>query len=153
MLQVGLSVGRAKIKARLTIGVIQGLGGIGFAVAGSARWILGRLDGQSVLPGSRSALVWIPGVMYLLFTGKTLAVYCSRSGVSAWWDDQRSRPFRLVGQDTEMPDLLILLATLGGLSLSGLRTGAGPDSRRLLHDRAGDLQTGICRLPGRMMED
>lgn len=123
MLQVGLSVSRATIKGTLIIGVIQGaLGGIGFAVAGigSVVFWAALMAILSVLPGIGSALVWIPGVMFLLFTGKTLAglllaIWCI--GVVGTIDNVL-RP-RLVGRDTEMPDLLILLATLGGLSFFG----------------------------------
>jgi len=123
MLQVGLSVSRATIKGTLIIGVIQGaLGGIGFAVAGigSAVFWAALMAILSVLPGIGSALVWVPGVMYLLFTGKTLAglllaIWCIAVVGTI---DNVLRP-RLVGRDTEMPDLLILLATLGGLSLFG----------------------------------
>ena len=123
MLQVGLSVSRATIKGTLIIGIIQGaLGGIGFAVAGigSAVFWGALMAILSVLPGIGSALVWVPGVIYLLLTGNMvagllLAAWCA--GVVGTIDNVL-RPI-LVGRDTEMPDLLILLATLGGLGLFG----------------------------------
>ena len=123
MLQVGLSVSRATIKGTLIIGIIQGaLGGIGFAVAGigSAVFWGALMAILSVLPGIGSALVWGPGVIYLLLTGNMvagllLAAWCA--GVVGTIDNVL-RPI-LVGRDTEMPDLLILLATLGGLGLFG----------------------------------
>lgn len=123
MLQVGLSVSRATIKGTLIIGIIQGaLGGIGFAVAGigSAVFWGALMAILSVLPGIGSALVWVPGVIYLLLTGNVLAgvllaAWCA--GVVGTIDNVL-RPI-LVGRDTEMPDLLILLATLGGLGLFG----------------------------------
>ena len=123
MLQVGLSVSRATIKGTLIIGIIQGtLGGIGFAVAGIGSAVFwGTLMAiLSVLPGIGSALVWVPGVIYLLLTGNVvagvlLAAWCA--GVVGTIDNVL-RPI-LVGRDTEMPDLLILLATLGGLGLFG----------------------------------
>ena len=67
-----------------------------------------------------TALVWIPAVIYLLLTGHIgagigLAVWCAAVVGSV---DNVLRP-RLVGGDTEMPDLLILLSTLGGLSMFG----------------------------------
>jgi len=122
-LQVGLSVSRATIKGTLIIGIIQGtLGGIGFAVAGigSAVFWGALMAILSVLPGIGSALVWVPGVIYLLLTGNVvagvlLAAWCA--GVVGTIDNVL-RPI-LVGRDTEMPDLLILLSTLGGLSLFG----------------------------------
>jgi len=123
MLQVGLSVSRATIKGTLIIGIIQGiLGGIGFAVAGigSAVFWAALMAILSVIPGIGSALVWVPGVIYLLMTGDTVAGVL----LAAWCIavvgtiDNVLRPV-LVGRDTEMPDLLILLATLGGLGMFG----------------------------------
>lgn len=123
MLQVGLSVSRATIKGTLVIGIIQGaLGGIGFAVAGigSAAFWGAVMAVLSVIPGIGSALVWAPGVVYLLMSGQVLAgvllaIWCITVVGTI---DNVLRP-RLVGRDTEMPDLLIFLATLGGLSMFG----------------------------------
>ena len=123
MIEVGLSVSRATIKGTLIIGIIQGtLGGIGFAVAGigsSVFWgaVMAVL---SVLPGIGTTLVWAPAVVYLLLSGKTIAglcllAYCA--GVVGTIDNVL-RP-TLVGRDSQMPDLLILLSTLGGLALFG----------------------------------
>jgi len=123
MLKVGSSVSRATIKGTLIIGIIQGaLGGLGFAVAGigSAVFWGAVMAVLSVLPGIGGALVWAPGVAYLLLSGQEvagvlLAVWCA--GVVGTIDNVL-RP-RLVGRDTEMPDLLIMLATLGGLGMFG----------------------------------
>ncbi len=123
MLAVGLSVSRATIKGTLIIGIIQGtLGSLGFAVVGikgAVFWgaIMAVL---SALPGIGTALVWGPAVIYLLMSGQILAGV----GLLAWSAivvgsiDNFLRPF-LVGRDTQMPDLLILLSTLGGLGLFG----------------------------------
>lgn len=119
----GISVARATIKGTLVIGIVQGaLGGIAFAVVGikgAAFWatIMAVL---SIVPAVGTALVWIPAVVYLLLTGNVaagigLAVWCAAVVGSV---DNLLRP-RLVGGDTEMPDLLILLSTLGGLSMFG----------------------------------
>ena len=65
-------------------------------------------------------MVWIPAVVYLLMTGH----FGAGIGLLIWSAavvgsvDNLLRP-RLVGGDTEMPDLLILLSTLGGLSMFG----------------------------------
>ena len=123
MLQVGLSVSRATVKGTLVIGVIQGtLGGIGFAVAGiEAAVFWGAIMAVlSVLPGIGATLVWAPAVVYLLLSGETLAgvgLLLWSAGVVGTIDNFL-RPI-LVGRDTEMPDLLILLSTLGGLALFG----------------------------------
>jgi len=124
MLQVGLSVSRATVKGTLVIGIIQGtLGGLGFAVAGiDAALFWGAVMAVlSVLPGIGATLVWAPAVIYLLISGETVAGL----GLLAWSAgvvgtiDNFLRPI-LVGRDTEMPDLLILLSTLGGLGLFGV---------------------------------
>ena len=74
----------------------------------------------SVIPGIGSALVWVPAVIYLFATGHVLAPTL----VVAWCAavvgtiDNVLRPM-LVGKDARMPDLLILIGTLGGLFLFG----------------------------------
>lgn len=119
----GISVARATIKGTLVIGIVQGfLAGTAFAVVGikgAAFWatIMAVL---SIIPAVGTALVWIPAVIYLLLTGQAAAgigllVWCAAVVGSV---DNLLRP-RLVGSDTEMPDLLILLSTLGGLSMFG----------------------------------
>ena len=74
----------------------------------------------SMLPVVGTSLVWIPAVLYLLATGETT----SAIGLALWSAiivsnvDNVLRPI-LVGGDTEMPDLLVLIATFGGLSMFG----------------------------------
>lgn len=117
------SVARATLKGSVTIGLIQGaLGGVGFAVAGiggAAFWAT-VMAIFSVIPGVGTAVVWVPAVIYLFIQGETLTAvlllaWCA--GVVGTIDNVL-RP-RLVGKDAEMPDLLILLSTLGGLFLFG----------------------------------
>jgi predicted PurR-regulated permease PerM len=123
MLDRFVSVTRATIKGTLLIGLIQGsLAGIAFYFAGidgAAFWgtIMVVL---SVIPGIGTALVWVPAVIYLYVIGSPLpatllGIWCA--GVVGTVDNFL-RP-RLVGKDAEMPDLLILLGTLGGLFLFG----------------------------------
>ena len=123
MVEVGLSVSRATIKGTLIIGIIQGtLGGLGFWVAGvgSAVFWAAVMAVLSVLPGIGTMLVWGPAVIYLFITGNTVAGL----GLLAWCAgvvgtvDNVLRPI-LVGRDAQMPDLLILLSTLGGIGLFG----------------------------------
>ena len=123
MIEVGLSVSRATIKGTLIISIIQGiLGGLGFMVAGIGSSIFwgAVMAVLSVLPGIGAALVWVPAVIYLLMSGKTIAgicllIYCACVVGTV---DNFLRPM-LVGRDAQMPDLLILLSTLGGLALFG----------------------------------
>jgi predicted PurR-regulated permease PerM len=118
-----VSVTRATIKGTLVIGVVQGaLAGAAFAVAGiegAAFWAT-VMAVLSILPGIGIALVWVPAAIYLAVVGKVgaavaLALWC---GIVAGTVDNLLRP-RLVGRDTQMPDLLILLSTLGGLAMFG----------------------------------
>ncbi|MGI8820802.1 MAG: AI-2E family transporter [Chthoniobacterales bacterium] len=123
VLQRLTSVTRATIKGTLLIGVVQGaLAGLGFWVAGldgAAFW--GTLMAfLSVVPGIGAALVWVPAVIYLYIVGQSLTAtlllaWCA-AGVGAI--DNVLRPM-LVGKDARMPDLLILLGTLGGLFFFG----------------------------------
>lgn len=118
-----MSVARATIKGTIIIGAIQGaLGGVAFAVVGikgAAVWgtVMAIL---SAIPGLGHALVWIPVTIYLAVAGKWgacigLLVWCAGVVGSV---DNFLRPW-LVGKDTELPDLVILLSTLGGLVLFG----------------------------------
>lgn len=117
------SVTRATVKGTLVIGIIQGaLAGIGFWAAGidgAAFW--GTLMAiLSVVPGIGSALIWVPGVIYLFATGQTLPAVLLLGWCAAIVGtvDNILRP-TLVGKDAKMPDLLILVGTLGGLFLFG----------------------------------
>ena len=117
------SITRATVKGTLVIGIIQGaLAGVAFWVAGiegAALWgtIMTIL---SIIPGVGAALVWVPAVIILFVTGQ----YLTATLLAAWCAavvgtvDNFLRPV-LVGRDAKMPDLLILLGTLGGLFLFG----------------------------------
>jgi predicted PurR-regulated permease PerM len=117
------SVTRATIKGTLVIGAVQGtLAGLGFWVAGinlAVFWgtVMAVL---SIIPGVGTALVWIPAVLYLASGG----YYVAAIGLGLWCAvvvgtvDNVLRPW-LVGRDTKMPDIMILVSTLGGLVLFG----------------------------------
>ena len=123
MVERFVSVTRATIKGTLVIGIVQGgLAGIAFAVVGidgAVFWgtIMAIL---SIIPGIGTALVWVPAVVYLVATGHMgaaigLFIWCAAVVGTV---DNVLRPW-LVGKDTKMPDLLILLGTLGGLLVFG----------------------------------
>ena len=123
MLQRFSSITRATVKGTLVIGVLQGaLAGLGFwaaGIGGAAFWatVMAIL---SIVPGIGAALIWVPAVIYLFITGQTLAgtlllVWCAAVVGTV---DNILRPV-LVGKDAKMPDLLILVGTLGGLFLFG----------------------------------
>lgn len=118
------SVVRATVKGTFVIGIVQGgLAGLAFffvGLQGALLWgaIMAVL---SIIPGVGAALVWIPAMIYLLATGEmwqgaVLGVWCA---VVVGTADNFLRP-QLVGRDTQMPDLLVLLSTLGGLALFGI---------------------------------
>src|SRR5215475_9877194 len=117
------SITRATVKGTVVIGIIQGaLAGIAFWMAGiqgAAFWgtIMTIL---SIVPGIGAALVWVPAVIILFINGQ----YVAATLLLAWCAavvgtiDNFLRP-ALVGRDAKMPDLLILIGTLGGLFLFG----------------------------------
>jgi predicted PurR-regulated permease PerM len=123
MLEKFLSVSRATLKGTLVIGVVQGaLGGVAFWVAGiqgAALWAA-LMAVLSVIPGLGPAIIWVPAVLYLFVVGR----WGAGLGLLAWCAaivgtvDNLLRPW-LVGKDTKLPDLLILLSTLGGIVLFG----------------------------------
>lgn len=119
-----VTVVRATVKGNIVIALIQGV------LGGAAFWVLG-LPGPllwgalmallSLLPAVGAALVWVPVAAYYLFTGSLWAAL----GLTAWGVlaiglvDNVLRPI-LVGKDTNMPDYLVLVTTLGGLAVFGL---------------------------------
>ncbi len=123
MVEKFVSVTRATLKGTLVIGIAQGsLAGAALGVAGiqgPAFWgtVMAVL---SIIPGIGTALIWIPAAIWLYATGHAGAAI----GVVIWCAvvvggvDNLLRP-RLVGRDTQMGDLLILLSTLGGLTAFG----------------------------------
>jgi predicted PurR-regulated permease PerM len=123
MLDKFVSVARATIKGTFVVGIVQGtLAGLAFAVVGiqGATFWGTLMVVLSIIPALGTALVWVPAVIYLFAVGQTV----SALGLGLWCAavvgtvDNFLRP-KLVGADTRMPDLLILLSTLGGLSMFG----------------------------------
>jgi len=117
------SVGRATLKGTLVIGIVQGgLAGLSFWVAGIQGAVFwgAVMAVLSIIPGVGTALIWVPAVIFLVLEQRIAAAV----GVGLWCAlvvgtiDNILRPL-LVGKDTEMPDLLVMLTTLGGLALFG----------------------------------
>ena len=131
MLERLASVTRATVKGTLLIALIQGtLAGLAFFVAGiSGSFFWGALMVvMAVIPGVGTTIVWIPAAIFLFLSGQQvtatlLTLWCA--GVVGTIDNIL-RP-RLVGQDAKMPDLMILVGTLGGIFYFGpLGFIAGP---------------------------
>ncbi len=115
---------RATVKGNLLVAAIQGaLGGLSFWFLGVGGALLGGvlMAFLSLLPAIGAGLVWAPVALYFLLSG---AVW---KGVAliAWGVlvigliDNLLRPF-LVGKDTRMPDYVVMITTLGGMSVFGL---------------------------------
>ena len=123
IIEKGVSIARATVKGTLVIGIVQGaLGGLAFFVVGlpgPVFWgVIMAL--ASIIPGIGSAIVWLPATIYLLATDTMLGVALGAWGALVVSSvDNLLRP-RLVGSDTKMPDVLILLSTLGGISMFGV---------------------------------
>lgn len=118
------TVVRATVKGNVVVALVQGvLGGLAFwalGISGALLW--GSLMALlSLLPAVGAVLVWGPVAAYLLSTGSPWPAV----GLVAWGVlviglvDNVLRPI-LVGKETKLPDYLVLIATLGGLSVFGL---------------------------------
>jgi predicted PurR-regulated permease PerM len=119
----GLAITRATLKSILIIGALQGTtGGLAFAAAGIDSPVFWGIvmAVASALPAVGTALVWVPATVVLYLQGQpgvalAFAAWCIVvvSGL-----DNLVRP-ALVGNDAKMPDLLVLLSTLGGIAMFG----------------------------------
>lgn len=115
---------RATVKGNIVVAATQGaLGGVMFwflGIQGSLLWgVVMAL--MSLLPAIGAGLIWAPVAVYFLMTGAiwqgvTLILY----GVLViGLIDNILRPL-LVGKDTHLPDYVVLISTLGGISIFGL---------------------------------
>jgi predicted PurR-regulated permease PerM len=115
---------RATVKGNLLVAMIQGaLGGLAFwflDVRAALLWAV-LMAFLSLLPAVGAALVWAPVALWFLLTG---AVWQGLMLV-AWGMlvigliDNLLRPV-LVGKDTQLPDYLVMISTLGGMAVFGL---------------------------------
>ncbi len=118
------TVVRATVKGSVIVAIVQGvLGGVIFAVLDiRAPLLWGVVMGVlALIPAVGTGLVWAPVGIYLLATGSTtegvVLLLCGFFIISMV--DNVLRPI-LVGQDTRMPDYVVLISTLGGLSTMGI---------------------------------
>jgi predicted PurR-regulated permease PerM len=114
---------RATIKGNVVVAIVQGaLGGLAFWVVGIQPAILWAvlMAFLSLLPAVGSALVWLPAAIYLIVIGALWqGVGLIAFGVLViGLVDNVLRPI-LVGKDTKMPDYIVLLSTLGGMTVFG----------------------------------
>ena len=118
------TVVRATVKGTVVVALVQGmLGGVAFAflgIHGAVLWGV-VMSVLSLLPAIGAALVWAPVAIYLIATGSMI----EGLGLAAWGAgvmgmvDNLLRPI-LVGKETKLPDYLVLLSTIGGLSIFGV---------------------------------
>jgi predicted PurR-regulated permease PerM len=115
---------RATMKGTVVVAIVQGfVGGLIFwllGVEGALLW--GLLMGFfSLVPAVGTAIVWVPVALYLFATGSIWegAVLVGCGVLVIGMIDNLLRPI-LVGQDTRMPDFVVLIATLAGIELFGL---------------------------------
>jgi len=114
---------RATIKGSIVVAIMQGLiGGLIFWALGVHAPLLGGvlMGFFSLLPAIGTGLVWVPVALYLLITGSIwqglVLVFCGFFVIGMV--DNLLRPI-LVGKDTRMPDYIVLISTLGGISILG----------------------------------
>ena len=114
---------RATVKGNLVVAVVQGaLGGLIFWFMGIEAALLwgATMSVLSLLP-SGSGVVWVPVAIYFLATGAIMkGILLLILGILViGLADNFLRPL-LVGKDTQMPDYLVLISTIGGMALFGL---------------------------------
>jgi predicted PurR-regulated permease PerM len=115
---------RATVKGNIAVAAAQGfLGGLIFwflGIQGALLW--GALMGfLSLLPAVGAGLVWGPVALYFLAAGPVWkgATLIAFGVLVIGLVDNLLRPI-LVGKDTQMPDYVVLISTLGGIALFGL---------------------------------
>jgi len=117
-------VTRAMFKGNLLVAAVQGaLGGLIFWFLGIHAPVLwGVLMAfLSLLPAVGAAGVWLPVAVYFLATGAVWegVVLIAYGAFVVGLVDNLLRPY-LVGKDTQMPDYVVLISTLGGIAIFGL---------------------------------
>ncbi|WP_234186786.1 AI-2E family transporter [Shinella sp. NM-101] len=115
---------RATVRGNVIIAVVQGLiGGIAFWALDLQPALLWgvAMSLLSLLPAVGAALIWIPAAVYLALLGMWWqAVVLTLVGVFViGLVDNLLRP-PLVGQETKLPDYVVLISTLGGIALIGI---------------------------------
>ncbi|MBC7498932.1 MAG: AI-2E family transporter [Herminiimonas sp.] len=115
---------RATVKGNIFVAAVQGaLGGLMFwflGIHGALLWGV-LMAFMSLLPAIGAALIWAPVAIYFLVTGAIWqGVTLTLFGILViGLVDNVLRPI-LVGKDTQMPDYVVLLSTLGGIAVFGL---------------------------------
>jgi predicted PurR-regulated permease PerM len=114
---------RAIVKGSIVVALVQGtLGSLMFAILGIGSPMLwGALMAIfSLLPVVGTGLIWAPVAIYLLVTGAFWQgiVLLAYGMLVISLVDNILRPI-LIGQDTKIPDYVVLISTLGGIATFG----------------------------------
>lgn len=118
------AVVRATVKGDIVVAILQGaLGGLIFWLLGIHMPLLWAvlMMFMSLLPAIGAGLVWFPVSVYFFATGlvwQGVVLFLFGAFIIGLVDNIL-RP-ALVGKDTKMPDYLVLISTLGGISIFGL---------------------------------
>ena len=118
------TVVRATVKGNVVVAAAQGLiGGLtlwALGVQGALLWGV-LMAFLSLLPAVGAALVWAPVAVWFLATGVIVkGVILIVVGVFViGLVDNILRPL-LVGKDTQMPDYIVLMSTIGGMAIFGV---------------------------------
>lgn len=118
------STAGATLKGTVIIGLLQGmLGALLFwatDIQGAIVWGL-VMAAASILPPFGTGIVWLPAGVIMLITGNYIAgIIILASGILVIGTiDNFLRPV-LVGKDTQMHPVLVLMSTLGGILLFGI---------------------------------
>jgi predicted PurR-regulated permease PerM len=115
---------RATVKGNVLVAAAQGaLGGLAFWVLGIHAPMLWAvvMAFLSLLPAVGAALIWVPVALYLLAIGEVWQGFALIAfGVFVIsLIDNLLRPI-LIGKDTQLPDYVVLISTVGGLAVIGL---------------------------------
>jgi predicted PurR-regulated permease PerM len=118
------AVVRATVKGNILIAIVQGtIGGVTFWALGIQPALLwgALMIFLSLLPAVGAAIVWVPVAVYLFAIGAVWqgVVLVAVGGGVIGLVDNLLRPV-LVGKDTRLPDYVVLVSTVGGLSLFGI---------------------------------
>ncbi|MWL90231.1 AI-2E family transporter [Cupriavidus sp. SW-Y-13] len=124
LMQKFTTVVRATVKGNIVVALVQGmLGGGIFAILGIQGALLWAvvMAFLSLLPAVGAGLIWAPVAVYFLLTGAIWkgCVLIGFGVLVIGMVDNVLRPI-LVGKDTQMPDYVVLISTLGGMALFGL---------------------------------
>lgn len=118
------TVVRATIKGSIVVAIVQGIigGTVFWALGIEAALLWGVVMGfLSLLPAVGTGLVWVPVAIFLFasgdYTDGAILVFCGIFVIGMV--DNVLRPI-LVGKDTRMPDWVVLVSTLGGISVMGI---------------------------------